>query len=308
MFTASSLTRHRKRCLQNIKGPSRQKSCVACVGSKLRCDLQRPSCGRCRERTLVCEYASSDGTATAPSLATVTAGGSIIHDSSQNDQSLTYNEAVNASTVSSVQQDTSSTESIGSSRLPESDNPPYLIDCGTESTPRSQADSSRENASRGSVSDRNGTLDSMTAASEIGRGMFEDSGLYNPGMIAPELIISSYRRQILLGAARDTPNTDHVARHTMHFVIRVLKSWPRMMATHHTRHLPPMVHRLQLADGIPIPLANCYTLAKMWITHSEGSRDLVQNTVHDEVRRLLRDVSRYLKLFYSLLGRTDTTR
>ncbi|KAM0263346.1 hypothetical protein ACHAQJ_001202 [Trichoderma viride] len=31
----------------------------------------------------------------------------------------------------------------------------------------------------------------------------------------------------------------------------------------------------------------------MWITHSEGSRDLVQNTIHDEVRRLLRDYTTY---------------
>ncbi|UKZ69228.1 uncharacterized protein TrAtP1_010238 [Trichoderma atroviride] len=31
----------------------------------------------------------------------------------------------------------------------------------------------------------------------------------------------------------------------------------------------------------------------MWITHSEGSRDLVQNTIHDEVRRLLRDYNTY---------------
>ncbi|KAL7944570.1 hypothetical protein V8C42DRAFT_325203 [Trichoderma barbatum] len=284
----SSLTRHCKHCLQNIKGPSRRKSCGACAGAKLRCDLQRPSCSRCRERTFICEYVSRGGAAITSSSAAVTAGGSTIHDQLQSDQSLTYNEAVNASTVSSVQKNTSSTESIGNSRLPESDDPLSMVDCRTASTTRSQADTSREN-----VSDRDGTLGSMTTASEIDREVFENSGIRNPEMIAPESIISSYRRQVLLSAARDTPNTDHVARHTMHFVIRVLRSWPRMMAAHDASHLPPMVHRLQLADGIPIPLANCYTLAKMWIAHSEGSRDLVQNTIHDEVRRLLRDYNSY---------------
>jgi hypothetical protein len=288
-FVASSLTRHVKHCLQNIKGPSRRKSCSACAVAKLRCDLQRPSCSRCRERAFVCEYVSRDGTAIVPSLTAATAGASTIQDQLQDDQSLAYDEAGDASAVSTVQKSISSTESIGNSRLLESDDPLGMIDCGTESTPHSQADTSREN-----VSDRDGTLDSMTTASEIGREIFENSGIYDPGMIAPESIISSYRRQVLLSAARETPSTDHVARHTMHFVIRVLKSWPRMMATHRTSHLPPMIHRLQLADGIPIALANCYTLAKMWIMHSEGSRDLVQNTIHDEVRRLLRDVSRYL--------------
>lgn len=261
-LAASSLTRHCKRCLQDIKGPSRRKSCRACARAKLRCDLQRPSCSRCEERVLTCEYVARDGT----TIVVSTAEGSTIHSTRKN---------------------ASSTKSIGKSRPPESDDALSTIECGTESTPRSQVDTSQDTAS-----DRDGTADSVITESEVGREVLENSGIGNSEPIAPELVISNYRRRLLLNEARRTPNTDPVARHTMHFVIRVLKSWPRMMGSHLTSQLPPMIHRLQLADGIPIPLANCCTLAKMWMMHSEGSRELVQRTVHNEVRRLLRDVSR----------------
>lgn len=195
------------------------------------------------------------------------------------------------SNIHSTRKNASSTKSIGKNRLAESDDALSTIDYGPESTPRSQADNSQDTAS-----DRDGTVGSVTTESEIGHEVLENSGIGNPEPIAPELVVSNYRRRLLLNEARLTPNTDPVARHTMHFVIRVLKSWPRMMGSHLTSQLPPMIHRLQLADGIPIPLANCCTLAKMWIMHSEESRDLVQRTVHNEVRRLLRDVSRGLKL------------
>ncbi|KPM42971.1 hypothetical protein AK830_g3546 [Neonectria ditissima] len=111
--------------------------------------------------------------------------------------------------------------------------------------------------------------------------------------VQPQLVISSNRRQVLLATAPDTPNSDAVARHTMHFVIRVLKSWPRIMAAHDTAHLPPIIHRLQLTHGTPTPLANCYTLVKMWAAHTDGSRDLVQKTILQEVQRLIREHHTY---------------
>lgn len=109
--------------------------------------------------------------------------------------------------------------------------------------------------------------------------------------VRPELIVSSQRRKILLGNAPNTPNSDIVVvRHMMHYVIRVLRSWPRMMALHYTANLPPVIHRLQLADSMPTPLVNCYTLAKMWAGQAEGSSELVQTTILREVRRLLSEV------------------
>lgn len=77
----------------------------------------------------------------------------------------------------------------------------------------------------------------------------------------------------------------------MHFIIRILKSWPRMMAAYDTAHLlPPFIHRLQLADGMPTSLADCYTLVRMWTGQEAESRGLVHQTILQEVRRLLREV------------------
>ncbi|KAK3297134.1 uncharacterized protein B0H64DRAFT_119087 [Chaetomium fimeti] len=114
-----------------------------------------------------------------------------------------------------------------------------------------------------------------------------------PEGIPPELVVSQERRQILLGKAPGTPNHDLVVRHTMHFTIRVLRSWPRMMAAHHTAQLPPPIHRLQLVDGVPTPLANCYALTKMWSEHTDGSRELVKNTILHEIERLLGEYTTY---------------
>ena len=111
-----------------------------------------------------------------------------------------------------------------------------------------------------------------------------------PEGIPSELVVSQGRRQIMLGKAPNAPSNDLVVRHTMHFVIRVLRSWPRMMAAHHTAQLPPPIHRLQLADGVPTPLANCYALTKMWSEHTDGSRELVKNTILQEIQRLFGEV------------------
>ncbi|KAK7962917.1 uncharacterized protein PG986_003742, partial [Apiospora aurea] len=108
-------------------------------------------------------------------------------------------------------------------------------------------------------------------------------------------VISEDRRRVLLGAAPGTPSSDLVVRRTMHFVIRVLRSWPRLMATaHHTAQLPPIIHNFQIRDGaLPKPLAHCYTLAKMWDGEVGGSGELVQRTILDEVHRLFREVISY---------------
>jgi hypothetical protein len=120
-----------------------------------------------------------------------------------------------------------------------------------------------------------------------------------PGEVNPQLVISAERKRVLLGQP-GTPSTDIVVRHTVQFVMRILRVWPRMLASYSTtERLPPIIHKLQLADGMPAPLANCCTLVRMWADHSEeGSRTLVRNTILEEVRRLLREVSIYLLKVY----------
>lgn len=111
--------------------------------------------------------------------------------------------------------------------------------------------------------------------------------------VGPQLIsldIPEERRRQLLGLVPATPNTGAVAKHTMHFILRNLKSWPRLMALHRMTHLPPMIHRIQLSGDVPIPLANCYTLVTMWADHNKSSAGLVRDTITREIQRLLREV------------------
>ncbi|KAH6889444.1 hypothetical protein B0T10DRAFT_513959 [Thelonectria olida] len=217
----SSLVRHSKRCLNNIKPPSRQKACRQCSASKLRCDLQQPSCGRCQTRVLRCEFVSRES---------ITASASTQGDTLGTDEHLHR-------------------------------------DGGELNEPASSPGNESPEAASSPAAER----------------------------IPPRLVISDHRRQVLLGTAPSAPSSDVVVKHTMHFVIRVLKSWPRLMAAHDTDQLPPILHRLQLSEGVPTPLANCYTLVKMWAGHTDGSRSLVRDTILQEVRRLLDEHSSYNK-------------
>jgi hypothetical protein len=56
MVLESSLLRHERRCISNIRAPSRQRACLFCTRQKVKCDLQRPRCGRCAGRALSCEF------------------------------------------------------------------------------------------------------------------------------------------------------------------------------------------------------------------------------------------------------------
>lgn len=111
-----------------------------------------------------------------------------------------------------------------------------------------------------------------------------------PDGIAPELMCSRQRRQILLGTPHGTPSTDTLTRHTMCLAIKVLRSWPRMMAATHTSRFPPIIHHLQLLQGLPLPLAYCYTLVKMWFAHEINDRGFVNELMIKEVKRLLHEV------------------
>jgi hypothetical protein len=107
----------------------------------------------------------------------------------------------------------------------------------------------------------------------------------------PVMAITDARRQELLGTAPGAPISDTAVKHTVQFVVRVLNSWPRMMASRQAGQFPPIIHPVQFAEKMPTLLSNCSVLAKMWLEHDGGSSELVQHTVLQEVRKLLCEVS-----------------
>lgn len=119
--------------------------------------------------------------------------------------------------------------------------------------------------------------------------------------IVAGLVISPQRRQELLGTTGSPRSSSRggARQHTLHVVIRILKSWPRLMAMHGASpsHLPPMMHPVQLephAAALPVPLANCFALAKLWATHTrDNTAQLVHDAATQEVQRLLRSYSHH---------------
>ncbi|KAM0817382.1 putative Transcription factor domain-containing protein [Seiridium cardinale] len=98
----------------------------------------------------------------------------------------------------------------------------------------------------------------------------------------PRLTISEERRRSLSDSSPGIPTLGPKFTHIMHYIIRVLKSWPRLMAVHGLSQLPPFIHTLQLTERIPTPLVDCLTLVKMWADYTEASASLVQRTVLQE--------------------------
>ncbi|PYI27965.1 hypothetical protein BP00DRAFT_352283, partial [Aspergillus indologenus CBS 114.80] len=78
-----------------------------------------------------------------------------------------------------------------------------------------------------------------------------------------------------------------LANHSMEFIFRVLRSWPRMLAGDF--QTPPFLHHSYIADGMTLPqsLANCFTLVKMWHGKCHGAEELVHRLILNEVNGLL---------------------
>ncbi|KAJ5772652.1 hypothetical protein N7520_003181 [Penicillium odoratum] len=79
--------------------------------------------------------------------------------------------------------------------------------------------------------------------------------------------------------------TDAVAlsNHSMELIFRVLRSWPRMLAEEF--QLPPLFHSTHIAqrNTLPLPLANCITLTKMWHGRCGGADEIVRKTIIKEL-------------------------
>lgn len=236
-----------------MRTPSRRKSCRRCSSAKVRCDLQRPTCGTCQARSLACEYATSNDAPISSGI-------------------LQSRRRPRAERID--RRDTSDQLNLGNEWLQESTSPSAL-----------------SNDDGSTVSNRPSAPDSLTQTPDT---EFQESltaaNRHPLEAIPSEFVVSEERRRVLLGASPCTFGSGIVARHTSHFVIRVLKTWPRMMTKSHAINLPPVIHMIQFKDCMPTPLANCYTLVKMWAGHPAGSSELVQRTILTEIRRLVREV------------------
>jgi hypothetical protein len=95
-------------------------------------------------------------------------------------------------------------------------------------------------------------------------------------------------------------STPPLAKHSMEVLLRVMKTWPKILAKEFQP--PPLLHTSQMnhiltsqnprvlqvepAQPVPQPLANCFTLAKMWAGQCEGASGIVTEAVTKEMHSL----------------------
>ena len=82
-----------------------------------------------------------------------------------------------------------------------------------------------------------------------------------------------------------TTKTCHPSHALVHFHGRILCVYPKMLVQ--KDQLPPVIHPWQTsAKPVPLPLANCIALVRMWQDHAEGAERLVIDSIRHEVGRL----------------------
>ncbi|KAJ5339384.1 hypothetical protein N7452_006112 [Penicillium brevicompactum] len=241
----SSLIRHLKNnCNKAQPHTIRRKSCHQCVADKTRCNLKRPTCSRCSLKSIACQYPQTEA-----SEAQELEHSSFVSDKEHAGPS-TPQQSLNL-----ITQDTPTID-------------PNLFD--SFFTGLGPWDLTQESSSL--------ALRSPNCALSPDTFFLNENGDSSPPELISNIIVSSDHielQQNTIPAA--------LANHSMEFIFRVLRSWPRMLAEEF--QTPPLFHPSQVGPNIklPAPLANCVTLAKMWHGHCPGAEEIVRTTIMREL-------------------------
>ncbi|KAL3475454.1 hypothetical protein BJX99DRAFT_259400 [Aspergillus californicus] len=248
----SSLIRHlRKKCNQPQPLTIRRKACTQCVADKTRCNLKRPTCSRCSVRQISCHYPYP---------------------------------ALDSPTSPSLERDeTNPPLQVEASDLPGA---PLLTALPQVQTPPDTSilfDSLFYDSANWDLSLVNEPNPFLSPRRDSVALLLNDS----ENLFPPEL--GDIQNTLL----PPTPKADSLsptaalANHSMEFIFRVLRSWPRMLAEEF--QTPPLIHHTQIADtkALPQALANCFTLVKMWHGQCHGAEDMVRKLIVNEVDTIL---------------------
>jgi hypothetical protein len=234
----------------------RKKACEQCSTAKVRCDLKRPHCTRCRSRRVECQYARRPTSPTSPSsLPSVREQGALpAHVTEETDHS-------SGGTLGAF-------DLLDSPSLFETTLPPLGLSA---------------HRSRGPVQGHGGGQHNYKWTNE---GLnFTDVDLV---CTVDGNRVRNRWLQDLLPWPNQRPK--NYSPGTVQFLSRVLKTYPYMMVE--SGKLPPIIHPAQLASSkIPKPLANCLTLTRMWEGQARGGGGIVRDTVKREMERLFREAS-----------------
>jgi hypothetical protein len=255
--------------------PPRKKACRQCSVAKTRCDLRRPSCARCQRRGHFCYYTTVN--AHDPMDATRTYGSAARNEGrGLGDLGFKEQSATDYGTPSSLPLVDSPGNSAGTFRGPA----PNPSQCSSPAT------GNESSVLRGVSEVRPGILTLCPDAPLLQHLAFSDLEL------VPSTDTARIRNRWLDSFIPLPDQTlKEVSPPTAIYITRVLKSYPKMMLK--AGGLPPMIHPLQRDPeaGYPVPLANCFSLVRMWERRAPGSEALVTETVRREMERLIREVN-----------------
>jgi hypothetical protein len=118
--------------------------------------------------------------------------------------------------------------------------------------------------------------------------LFQNTGL-NSANNHYSLVAGAAPTESALSGLPPVQETPDLIRHSMEYIFRILRTWPRMVAK--GVQLPPIIHPLQgpSPDGSK-RLSNCFAVARMWYGQLPGTRELVQDTARGEIREILSSV------------------
>jgi hypothetical protein len=92
--------------------------------------------------------------------------------------------------------------------------------------------------------------------------------------------------------------TPALPRHSMDYLFRVMRTWPRMIARGF--QLPPIFHHSQtISCNTPQVLAKCFVLTKMWYNENEASPEMIRTAVGAEMEVIFNTVS-FLRIHYEM--------
>lgn len=259
--------RHSKICLERRISSPRRKACRQCSSAKTKCDLRAPSCSRCVSRRHTCEYASSR------------------HHRPEKEQSA-HRSPNPASRGASYSRPPSAGHEIEPEYTNFNSIPSVgLIEENLEHQVNLQLNTPPELPSAASVPHTPGS-------SPVPQVQPDDAAAAQDRWLYPYI--------------GHPPARYSVMKQSMSYLCRIFRTYPKIMARR--EQLPPFIHPAQLAGGnIPLPLANCFALSRMWGGRKEEDQDgdIIKNTIQHEMKRLFSEVCQtYFRTFIIWKGET----
>lgn len=265
---------------------SRKKACGKCSIAKVRCDLKKPHCSRCETRGINCDYTASQ--ALPLPAAPLVVGQEVLGDD-LNSNTPEYrlrdapfrNSAEDTPGIhdSAFTTASSTFQADHNDALPPGNCPPRPND--TEQT----------NLIRVSP-----FMSQQLGPSTIGeatRNLYWSGDALNFAkldLICPIDAIKIRNRWLgdfIPSFGQRAKN--HPPSITL-FISRVLKTYSTILLTE--GHLPPFIHPAQLSGpDVPTPLANCFSLIRLWDGQVRGSENMVREIIRNEMNRLYEEVT-----------------